>query len=68
MRLRRPSRKLDGSLGFYEFAALYRWRPNVSMGLGYNMVRVQLSSTKATESGYFDFNTRGPELFLRVAF
>ena len=60
--------ELDGSLGFYEFAALYRWRPNVSMGLGYSMVRVKLSSTKTTESGYFDFNTKGPELFVRIAF
>ena len=60
--------ELDGSLGFYEFAALYRWRPNVSMGLGYNMVRAKLSSTKTTESGFFDFDTKGPEIFLRIAF
>lgn len=60
--------ELDGSLGFYEFAALYRWRPNVSLGLGYSMVRIKLSSTKTTESGYFDFDTKGPELFLRIAF
>jgi hypothetical protein len=59
---------LDGSLGFYEAALLYRYRANVSMGLGYNKVRVKVSSTKATESGFFDFDTKGPELFLRIAF
>ncbi len=60
--------ELDGSLGFFELATMYRWRPNVSVGLGYSMVRTKLSSTKATESGYFDFDTKGPELFLRIAF
>jgi len=59
---------LDGSLGIYELSALYRWRANVSVGLGYNQVRARLSSTKATESGFFDFNSKGPEVFVRIAF
>lgn len=60
--------QFDGSLGFYEFSALYRWRVNVSLGLGYHMERAKLASTKSTESGFFDFDTHGPELFVRIAF
>jgi hypothetical protein len=59
---------LDGSLGIYELDALYRFRPNVSFALGYNVVDAHLASTKIHDSGFFDFNTKGPELFVRVAF
>jgi hypothetical protein len=59
---------LDGSLGFYELDALYRLRPNVSFALGYNAVRAHLASIKTHDSGFFDIDTRGPELFVRVAF
>ena len=60
--------QLDGSLGFLELSALYRWRANISLGVGYNKVRAKVDSTKATETGLFDFNTKGPEVFVRVAF
>jgi hypothetical protein len=59
---------LDGSLGYAEFDALYRLRPNISFALGYNLVRANLESTQASQSGYFDFTTKGPEFFVRVAF
>jgi len=59
---------LDGSLGLYEFDVLYRYRSNVSLGLGYTEVKAHLASTQTTQPGEFDFNTNGPELFLRVAF
>jgi hypothetical protein len=59
---------LQGSLGIYEIAGLYRFRPNVSFALGYSAVRASLSSTQATKAGYFDFDAKGPELFVRVAF
>ncbi len=60
--------QLDGSLGFLELDALYRFRPNVSFALGYTNVKAHLSSSQTTNSGLFDFNTKGPELFVRVAF
>lgn len=60
--------QLDGSLGMAELDALYRLRPNVSFGVGYTEVRAHLASTKTDNSGLFDFNTKGPELFVRVAF
>jgi hypothetical protein len=59
---------LDGSLGFYEFDALYRLRPNVSFALGYTAVKAILDSRKPGDSGYFAFDSKGPELFVRVAF
>ena len=59
---------LTGSLGFFEFDALYRFRPNVSFALGYSETKAHLSSTQTTSSGYFDFNAKGPEFFVRVAF
>jgi len=59
---------ISGSLGIYEFDALYRLRPNVSFGLGYTEIRAHLASEKATQGGLFNFDTHGPELFVRVAF
>ncbi|MGD0489931.1 MAG: hypothetical protein ABSC32_00170 [Steroidobacteraceae bacterium] len=66
--LRLHIQDLDGSLGLAELDALYRFRPNVSFGLGYTQVRLHLASVKADDSGLFDFNTKGPEFFVRVAF
>ena len=57
-----------GSLGVYELDALYRLRPNVSFALGYTAVKATLDSRKPGESGRFDFDTKGPEVFVRVAF
>ncbi len=59
---------LDGSLGYAEFDALYRLRPNISFALGYNLVRANLESTQTTQAGYFNFTTKGPEFYVRVAF
>jgi hypothetical protein len=58
----------DGSIGTYEISALYRWRPNMSFGLGATIFRADLASDKTNESGYFKINTQGPELFVRIAF
>jgi hypothetical protein len=59
---------LDGSLGFYEFAGLYRLRPNISFALGYTMAKATLTSRQTGKSGHFDFNSKGPEFFVRIAF
>jgi hypothetical protein len=60
--------ELDGSLGTGELDVLYRLRPNVSFALGYTEVRARLESTKTSNSGLFDFTTKGPQLFVRVSF
>jgi hypothetical protein len=59
---------LSGSLGFYELAGLYRLRPNVSFALGYTAVKATLTSRQTRTSGQFDFSSKGPEFFVRVAF
>ena len=59
---------IDGSLGIYELNALYRLRPNIAFAVGYTMVRSNLESTKRSDAGEFDFNTKGPQVFVRVAF
>jgi hypothetical protein len=59
---------LEGSLGFYELAGLYRFRPNVSFALGYTVAKATLTSRQNRTSGHFDFDSRGPELFVRIAF
>lgn len=59
---------LDGSLGIYEVDGLYRLRPNIAFAIGYNIVKANLVSTKSTESGFFNFSTKGPEIFVRIAF
>ncbi len=59
---------LDGSLGIYEIDALYRLRPNISFALGYTMLRAELLSTQPKQSGFFNFNSKGPEFVVRVAF
>jgi hypothetical protein len=59
---------LDGTVGVYELDALYRLRPNISFALGYSMFKASLESAQARQSGFFDFNSKGPEFFVRVAF
>ena len=59
---------LNGSLGFYELAGLYRLRPNISFALGYTMAKASLVSRQPKTSGRFDFDSKGPEFFVRIAF
>jgi hypothetical protein len=59
---------LDGSLGIYEFDVLYRYRPNVSFAVGYSDFTANITSTKTSKAGVFDFSTKGPEMFFRIAF
>jgi hypothetical protein len=59
---------LNGSLGFYELAGLYRFRPNVAFALGYTATKANLTSRKINNSGYFNLDSKGPEFFVRVAF
>lgn len=57
-----------GSLGFFTFDALYRYRSNLSLGVGYTAVKADISSINSSQAGRFDINSKGPEVFFRVAF
>ena len=59
---------LSGSLGFYEFDALYRLRPNISFALGYTAAKANLASRQTSNGGYFNFDSKGPEAFVRISF
>ncbi|MGA2397316.1 MAG: hypothetical protein ABSG30_04520 [Steroidobacteraceae bacterium] len=59
---------LDGSLAMGELNLLYRVQQNVSLSLGYTETKAHVASTKTSDSGLFDFNTKGPQLFVRVSF
>jgi hypothetical protein len=59
---------LEGSLGFLELDALYRLTANVSFALGYTEVKAHVLSDQAKSGGLFDFDAKGPEFFVRVAF
>jgi hypothetical protein len=59
---------LDGLLDFYELSAQYRLRPNIAFALGYSSIKAYVNSRKVGDGGYFDFVTKGPEAFVRVAF
>lgn len=59
---------INGSLGIFEFDALYRFRPNVSFAVGYSDFKVHLADAGGSQPGRLDFNTKGPEMFFRVAF
>jgi hypothetical protein len=59
---------LTASQGFYELAALYRYRPNVSFALGYSAAKANLESRQTNNSGNFNFDSKGPEFFVRIAF
>lgn len=58
----------SGLLGIYEFDAVYRLRPNVAFALGYTDYRARITSTQGSQTGEFNFNSKGPEIFVRVAF
>jgi hypothetical protein len=58
----------DGSVSLYDLDAFFRLRPNIAFALGYTGTRADLASSKPQNSGSFDFDARGPELFVRVEF
>ncbi len=59
---------LTGTMSLYEFDALYRLRPNIAFAIGYTGVKVNLESRQSDNGGYFDFNSKGPQAFVRVSF
>ena len=60
---------LNGSLGFYEFDGLVPAAPQhlVRAGLHRGESDPRPRGRRRT-SGYFDFDSKGPEFFVRIAF
>ncbi|MGA2776427.1 MAG: hypothetical protein ABSF94_02645 [Steroidobacteraceae bacterium] len=59
---------LSGTLSVYDADVFYRIHPNVALALGYSDTRVNLVSRQQADQGAFVLESKGPELFLRVAF
>jgi hypothetical protein len=59
---------LDGTVSLYDVDAFYRLRPNIAISLGYTGTRADLLSRQSKNAGSFDFNAKGPELFVRIEF
>lgn len=56
------------TLRIYDVDVFYRLHPNVALALGYSDSRLNLDSRQPGNSGAFNFDAKGPELFVRVAF
>jgi hypothetical protein len=61
-------KEFDGTLEMAQLAAFYRFQPNISFAVGYTELKANLESMKTHDSGLFEFNTKGPEIFVRVSF
>ena len=59
---------LSGTLSVYDADIFFRLHPNVALALGYSDNRLNLISRQSATQGAFNFDAKGPELFVRVAF
>jgi hypothetical protein len=59
---------VDGSLLAFEVNGLYRLHRNVTLGLGYNSLDMDIDSRDPGDSGRLKLTTAGPQLFARVGF
>ena len=66
--LRANVQQVSGTLSFYEIDALYRLRPNVAFGFGYTTVKAHSLSRQKKNGGYINFDSKGPQAFVRVSF
>jgi hypothetical protein len=60
--------KFDGSMSDYHGDIQYRMRRNMAFGLGYSKLRTRVNVFDQTQPVFFDLDTAGPELFIRVSF
>jgi hypothetical protein len=59
---------VSGSMADYSGNVQYRWRPNLTLGLGYRSQKVHIAVTNNNPNGQLDLNLKGPSLFLRASF
>jgi hypothetical protein len=58
----------EGKLADYHADFQYRMRKNLAFGLGYSKLSTHVQVLDQNDSGRFDLDTAGPELFFRVSF
>jgi hypothetical protein len=59
---------IDGSFGDHHLDVQYRWRPNIAIGLGYSVFRLDVDVEDDDLPGSLAVDAQGPELFFRVSF
>jgi hypothetical protein len=58
----------SGVLADFHADAQFRWVPNLALGAGYSIVRLDLNSTTLANPGLVNLRLRGPEAFVRLSF
>lgn len=60
--------EVEGSLTEFHLDVQYRWKPNLTVGLGYWHFDVDFTVDDDDFPGLFNLETQGPELFFRASF
>lgn len=58
----------DGMMSDYHADIQYRWHKNFSVGLGYTMLKTDLTVFDPDQPLLFNLDTKGPEIFFRASF
>jgi hypothetical protein len=58
----------SGVLADFHADAQFRWVPNLALGVGYSIVRLELDSVTVSNPGLVNLRLRGPEAFVRASF
>jgi hypothetical protein len=58
----------EGDMADYHVDLQYRWQPNLSIGVGYSLLRSRLKVSDDEFPGRFDMKSAGPEAFVRISF
>jgi hypothetical protein len=62
------SSDLDGSYADHHVDVQYRWKPNVAVGLGWSMLKLDVDVQDDELPGTLVLDANGPELFFRISF
>jgi len=58
----------DGSAENLHAGVVYRWRENLAFGVGYRRFDINVTSNSVGETGRFEINNSGAQIFLRMSF
>jgi hypothetical protein len=61
-------RDVTGSLTTFEINGLYRYNPNVTVGVGWNSFSIDVDSEQRGDAGRLKLRTHGPQLVVRFGF
>lgn len=59
---------VNGTFKTFQVNAMYRYSPNITVGLGFNSFQINVDSLDPGDTGRFDIKASGPQLFARFGF